>query len=135
MLCSSSSSSSGFHTTSFGLPLQEIPEDDPEDEEGTPLRFAFPRDHSHQRPLPSTGSGDSRSSHGGGKAWRKKSSPAAAAKQADQGDLESPQRGGGRSWLSQRLRWPVVPIYSDAAQVASTSAQLQDHSDRDSKWM
>ena len=105
--------SSGFHTTSFGLPLQEIPEDDPEDEEGTPLRFAFPRDQSHQRPLPSAGSRDSRSSHGGGKAGWKKSSPATVSKQADHDDPESSQPGSGKSWLSQRLRWPVVPIYSD----------------------
>ena len=103
----SNSGGSGFQTTSFDTPLQDIPE------EGTPLRFSFPRDQC-QRPLQSTGSsGGSRSSNGGRKAGSKKSSPATAAKQADQGDLESPQPGGAKSWLSQRLRWPVVPIYSD----------------------
>ena len=101
-----STGSSGFQTTSFETPLQDIPE------EGTPLRFSFPRDQ-NQRPLQSTGSGRSRSSTGSKKARSNKCHDAAAGKQADHGDPESPERGGGRSWLSQRLRWPVVPIYSD----------------------
>ena len=102
-----STSSSGFQTTSFGTPLQDIPE------EGTPLRFSFSREQC-QQPLHSAGSGASRSSSDGRKpGLPKKSCPAAAAEHAHQHELESPEPSSGKSWLSQRLRWPVVPIYSD----------------------
>jgi hypothetical protein len=101
-----STSSSGFQTTSFGTPLQDIPE------EGTPLRFSFPREQC-RRPLQSTGSDRSRSSNGGQKSGPNKLKSAAAGKQADYNDPESPEPSSGKSWLSQRLRWPVVPIYSD----------------------
>ena len=101
-----STGSSGFQTTSFETPLQDIPE------EGTPLRFSFPRDQC-QRPLQSTGSAGSRSSNGSGKPASTKSHAAAAQQQAERGDSESPEPSSGKSWLSQRLRWPVVPIYSD----------------------
>ena len=100
-------SGSTFHTASFETPLQDIPE------EGTPLRFSFPRDQCQQRLQSAGSSGGSRSSSGSGKPGSKAPSPAAAAKQAGQGDHGSPEPSGGKTWLSQRLQWPVVPIYSD----------------------
>jgi hypothetical protein len=122
-----SSGGSGLQTTSFDTPLQDIPE------EGTPLRFSFPRDQC-QRPGQSTGSsGGSRKGNGGKNPGSKKlrpASPAASTQQADQGDPESPEPGSGKSWLSQRLRWPVVPIYSDVGtggvqQLSCNAARLE----------
>ena len=97
------------HGGGGGTPLPDIAE------ETTPLRLLSESCHDHQQSQPASRGARAGAKQGG--AWS--SASAAAVKQtragnkvAD-GDLESRDPTGAASWLSQRLRWPVVPIYSD----------------------
>ena len=92
-------------------PLPDIPE------ETTPLRLL---NASGQQRQPSKAAGKavrSGARHSGAKHGKPSAAAAArqtvAAKAANEGDLESPGPSSASSWLSQKLRWPVVPIYSD----------------------
>jgi hypothetical protein len=91
-------------------PLPDIPE------ETTPLRL-LAKTGQHRQPLKAASKGprSGASRHSGARNSRSAAAvkEADAAKAAHDGDLESPDPSSATSWLSQKLRWPVVPIYSD----------------------
>ena len=91
-------------------PLPDIPE------ETTPLRL-LAKTGQHRQPSTAAGKGvrNGASRHSGARNSRSAAAveQTVAAKAANDSDLESPEPSSATSWLSQKLRWPVVPIYSD----------------------
>lgn len=111
--------------------LERIPE------EGTPLRFSFPRWQIHQPASNGHTGGSGGSSSKGQSPEASPKTAQRAAKQlkgSQEADVDAEVRdanSSATSWLSRRLRWPVVPVYSDIGTGGRCySAAIQHQSDK-----